>query len=195
MVLEHTFRKGRSEIERGLSGVTNVSAVAGWSGCIKLLCLLVSVGLLSACQSSAPVTSVPVEERGGVVQPPGGNYPESTTPDASGQYPGGNPAPYDRPLPEPSRPEEPPSMDAAIDAIEADAQGFMAQREWKKSIETAEHGLRLDRRNARFYQILGESYRQLGDIPQAQRFARQAQRYCRSDCGSTERLVESLNMD
>lgn len=160
------------------------------SNCV-LCFVLVSVVLLSACQSSAPVTQVPVEERGGITQPPG-PYPESSTPETGGQYPG----PYDRPVPEPVRPEEPPapSMDPAIEAIAADAEAYMAQQQWKKSIETAEHGLRLDRRNARFYQILGESYRQLGDIPQAQRFARQAQRYCRTDCRGTQRLVESLNM-
>lgn len=179
-------------LERILSN-KHVNQDEGTGRRFSLIALLASAVLLAGCQSSAPVSQVPVEEPGGQVERPD-RYPGQPAVTPSG-VPGQYPGPYDRPTPEPTRPEEPPSMDAAIDAIEADAENYMAQQQWQKSIETAEHGLRLDRRNAGFYRILGESYRELGDMPQAQRFARQAQRYCRSDCGSTERLVKSLGME
>lgn len=185
MVLEHSLNVELRGEEAGLQND------GGSPGRFKLALVLASVVLLAACQSSAPISQVPVEEPSG--QPRGegqqpGGYPGPSRPDAPGQYE------PQTPRPEPARPVEPPNIDAAIDAIEADAESYMAQQQWKKSIETAEHGLRLDRRNAGFYRILGESYRQLGDIPQAQRFARQAQRYCRGDCGSTDQLIRSLNM-
>lgn len=160
---------------------------------LKLLGLLAAVVLLSACQSSpqrAPIEApgeqrMPAPESGGYPDhgdTPGGTYP---TPTAPGMPP---------PPPGTTRPPEPPNVDAAVDAIEADAQRYMAQKEWKKSLEAAEQGLRIDRRNAEFYRIMGESYRQLGDTPQAERFARQAERYCRHDCGSTRQLIRSLNL-
>lgn len=166
----------------------------GMTRLLKLLGLVTVLALLTACQTSpqrAPIEDTserrtPYPDRG--VSVPG-------APDAPEVYPAPTPRNVPVERPETTRPPEPPSVDAAVDAIEADARRYMGEREWKKSLEAAEHGLRIDRRNAEFYRIMGESYRQLGDIPQAERFARQAQRYCRFDCGSTRQLLKALNLD
>lgn len=161
---------------------------------LKLLGLIAAVVLLTACQSSpqrAPIEA-PGEPR--LPYPDGGTYPDrSGTPGEA--YPGPTGPGVPAGQPGTTRPPAPPSADAAVDAIAADARRYMAQRQWKQSLEAAEQGLRIDRRNAEFYRIMGESYRQLGDIPQAERFARQAQRYCRADCGSTRQLMKSLNLN
>jgi tetratricopeptide (TPR) repeat protein len=157
-------------------------------GQFKLGLVVAAMVLLSACQSS------PQQGSRAPIEGPGQEIPHPDSRDYPQTYPSETPsgAPGDRPST--GRPPEPPSVDAVIDSIETDAKTFMAQKQWKKSLEAAEHGLRIDRRNAEFYRIMGESYRQLGDIPQAQRFALQAQRYCRHACGETQRLLKSLNL-
>lgn len=161
---------------------------------LKRLGLVAAMVLLAACQSSpqrAPIEG-PADQR--IPYPEGGVYPDgSSTPGEV--YPGTTSPGIPSERPGTTRPPEPPGVDAAVEAIEASARQYMAQQQWKKSLEAAEQGLRIDRRNAEFYRIMGESYRQLGDIPQAERFARQAQRYCRHDCGGTRQLMKSLNLN
>lgn len=166
----------------------------GMTRLLKLLGLVTALVLLTACQTSPH--RAPIEDSTERRQPypdDGVSFPD--TPGTPKVYPAPTPRNVPVERPETTRPSEPPSVDAAVDAIESDARRYMAEREWKKSLEAAEHGLRIDRRNAEFYRIMGESYRQLGDIPQAERFARQAQRYCRYDCGSTRQLLKALSLE
>ncbi len=141
---------------------------------------------LLACQSTPPVSRAPIEDTGqsaesstGVVQAP---EPEG------GELDSRQPLPTDE-RPEPARPA---SHEAALLAIEEDAEQFLQQQDWRKAIEVAERGLRIDRRYAEFYRILGVSYQQLGDTAQAQRFAQQARRFCRSQCRQVDELLQQL---
>ena len=85
-----------------------------------------------------------------------------------------------------------PGPQSVIEEILAEAETLLRQQRWQEVISVAEQGLRINRREAAFYALLGESYLALGDRVQARRFANQASRLCRSDCLAAERLQERL---
>ena len=90
-----------------------------------------------------------------------------------------------------SQPNEP-GPQSVIDEIISEAAALQRQGRWQEAVAVAEQGLRIDRRQAAFYTLLGESYLALGDRVQAQRFANQASRLCREDCLAAERLQQRL---
>lgn len=152
--------------------------IGRWPG-VKLASLLAALMIISGCQSTPPA---PIDSR-------------SESPSYEGVVPPPRPSSPDVEAPKPVPRDVPPTPNAAVQTLEADAERYLANQQWQKSIEKAEQGLRIDRRNAEFYRILGESYRQLGDISQASRFARQAQRFCQRRCGDVDKLLNSLDLE
>ncbi|MBR9912720.1 MAG: hypothetical protein GYB33_20460 [Gammaproteobacteria bacterium] len=135
--------------------------------------------LVSACQSqqaqptASPASGTERGQSGPVEAVPQGR--ETEAPDETG-----------------SRPPPRQRAYSAIAALEDRALEHLAQQQWQQAIESAEHGLRLDRRYATFYRVLGESYKALGDYDRAAGFARQALRFCGQNCRAAEDLVQSL---
>lgn len=149
--------------------------------------LVIWLVMLAGCQSNPQTVNAEVSEVSGP-QPSG-----STSADAQLNAEPVNRTPSE-PKATPSRPEadSAPGVDAAVASIQARAQGYLVEHRWQESIAAAEQGLRVDRRHAPFYEVLAESYRSLGDVSQAQRFAEQAVRLCRHDCEGARRLLNTL---
>jgi Flp pilus assembly protein TadD len=72
------------------------------------------------------------------------------------------------------------------------AREHLIDGQYQRAISLAERGLRMDRRHWESYRILAESHLGLGDRQQALKFARQAVRFCRSDCHGARELLQSL---
>lgn len=146
---------------------------------IALFSYLALAALISGCQSSAQVSnSAPVY---------------SPSPRSTETLPVATPAATRSPVSTgiESQPSEP-GPQSVIDEIISEAEALLRQGRWQEAVAVAEQGLRIDRRQAAFYTLLGESYLALGDRVQAQRFANQASRLCREDCLAAERLQQRL---
>ena len=89
--------------------------------------------------------------------------------------------------------EAPDSARDAVDALRRQSEQHLSRGDWQAAINASEHGLRLDRRYAPFYRLLGQSYRQKGDLQTARAFARQALRYCGQNCEDEQALMDSLS--
>lgn len=68
--------------------------------------------------------------------------------------------------------------ESALQELMQQAQQRLRQGQWWQAIDTAERGLRIDRRQHGFYAILAAAYTGLGKPDRASEFARQGQRYC-----------------
>lgn len=78
-----------------------------------------------------------------------------------------------------------------VERLLAQASQQLSQRSYSQAINTAERGLRIDRKESRFYLVLAESYQQLGNRKQAVYFANQGLRYADVK-DSTYRRLQSL---
>ncbi len=139
--------------------------------------LCASFTLLAGCQSSPTAPAAVIE---------GGSSTEAVYPVApkadEGSFPVRRPVTYPRE----------PGPDSVVTDLTREAQSLLRQERWQDSIRLAEQGLRIDRREAAFYRILGESYLALGDLVQARRFADQAERFCGRQCAEVSLLQERL---
>lgn len=79
-----------------------------------------------------------------------------------------------------------------VDDIYQSARNAMEQLQWQRAIELAEHGLRLDRRQARLYWVLAESYWALGRGALATGFAKQGLLYLAPGEGELERRLQDF---
>ena len=66
----------------------------------------------------------------------------------------------------------------------------IAQQAYLQAIQLAERGLRIDRKEPRFYRILSESYRQLGNQQQSLGFARQGLQYAQKASSVYQQLSD-----
>jgi len=69
---------------------------------------------------------------------------------------------------------------SALQELLRQAQQRLRQGQWWQAIDTAERGLRINRRQPDFYVILAAAYTSLGNTDKASEFARQGRRYCDS---------------
>lgn len=72
----------------------------------------------------------------------------------------------------------------------AESQQQLASRRPKEAIVTAEKGLRIDRKEPKFYEVLAASYSQLGDKKQAAYFAQQGLRYVKKESAEYRSLQQ-----
>ncbi len=133
--------------------------------------------LLAGCQSS-PIAKAPTTDNAAPVEVSQPGAPAAT----ATSFPVRRPA---------SSPREP-GPESVVADLTLEAQSLLQQERWQESIRLAEQGLRIDRREAAFYRILGESYLALGDLVQARRFANQAQRFCGRQCREVSLLQQRL---
>ena len=134
--------------------------------------LVVLVLILSACQPIPIRPSAPTTEAGS------GTAPVAPAKDRSRTEP---------------QPEAPVSARGAVDALQRQSSESLARGDWQAAINAAEHGLRVDRRYAPFYRLLGASYLKKGDLEAARAFARQALRYCGQNCAAEQALMRQLS--
>lgn len=153
-----------------------VKLIRALSGCGCLIILL----FLNACQSPQPAGGSPV-------------YDADTE---SKQLPSipvaEQPSGRVESLPSAPEPKNTDSNLSAVSALEFEAWQYIKEKQWHKAIAAAEHGLRINRRYAPFYQILAEGYRSLENFHQAAQFARQALRFCGNNCADIEALIVTL---
>lgn len=67
---------------------------------------------------------------------------------------------------------------AALQTLLLQARQELRQQQWWQAIEVAERGLRINRRESRFYAVLAAAYTGLGNSDRAHEFARQGWRHC-----------------
>ena len=139
--------------------------------------LSATILLLAGCQSS-PTTRAPITDNSAPVEVSQPGAPAATE----------TSFPVRRPAPSPREP----GPESVVTDLTREAQSLLQQERWQESIRLAEQGLRIDRREAAFYRILGESYLALGDLVQARRFANQAQRFCGGQCREVSLLQQRL---
>lgn len=141
---------------------------------------VVGVLLLCACQSLPPAVS-PVEDAGSEL--PATDQPAGES----------APSPVDQaPARRPAEQRGPDRNSSVVMALEAQARQHIVERDWHRAIAAAEHGLRINRRYAAFYQILAEGYRALENYQQAAQFARQGLRFCGNSCAEIEALLDTI---
>ncbi len=85
----------------------------------------------------------------------------------------------------------PPAESAVTYELLADADARLQQHDWPAVINIAEQGLRIDRREARWYLLLAESYHGMNQPAQSKLFASQGLRYCQGGvCSQLQRLAD-----
>lgn len=65
----------------------------------------------------------------------------------------------------------------AVDNMVRLCEQSLSARQWPKAIAYAERGLRMDRKEPRFYWTLAVAYQQLNNVEKSKRFANQGLRY------------------
>lgn len=76
-----------------------------------------------------------------------------------------------------------------VERLFQQADAALQARNWQQAIALAEKGLRIERKEPRYYWVLATAYAQLSDKKQSQNFARQGLRYTSKD----SRLARQLN--
>lgn len=75
-----------------------------------------------------------------------------------------------------------------VERIFNDADAALAARQWERAIALAERGLRIERKEPRFYWVLATAYEQLSNIKQSQSFAKQGLRYVEKNSALARQL-------
>lgn len=145
--------------------------------------------LLAGCasQPGAPVSDAG-ESRGGVLDTRPAGAPEQT------ETPAEDNSGWRLSQPEPAKPAPPPggNSDSAVNALLGQAERYYGDGDYQHAIASAERALRIDRRSARAYLLLAQSYWRLAVPAQSEQFARQGLRYSGSDASLTRALETVL---
>jgi len=73
-----------------------------------------------------------------------------------------------------------------------EAQAQLERGEWRKAVQVAERGLRIDRHNAQMYWILSHCYAEMGEDERSLSFAQQGLSFVGKDNWSLERRLKAL---
>lgn len=79
-----------------------------------------------------------------------------------------------------------------VERLFTQADAALQARQWEQAIVFAEKGLRIERKEPRFYWVLAFAYEQLSNKKQSQSFARQGLRYTDKNSSLARRLVSYL---
>jgi hypothetical protein len=83
--------------------------------------------------------------------------------------------------------------DDAINELLTQSARWISAKDWWQAIEVAERGLRLDRREPKFFAILAKSYNALGEQGRAADFAQQGLRFCEPNSLIFKELSNYMN--
>ena len=142
----------------------------------RLIFLMSSWVLLNACASTSPSTAVVVRDINTAPQ-----IPEVIEKRA--------------PLESKSTPIYQEQASIALPIVERmvnQAESALQARDWPQAIELAEKGLRIERKEPRFYWVLASAYAQLSNKKQSQNFANQGMRYVKKDSPLARQLQAYL---
>lgn len=75
-----------------------------------------------------------------------------------------------------------------VDTLAQQADNQLEEGNFDRAIDLAEKGLRIDRKDPRFYLVLASAYHQLNDKSQSASFAKQGLRYVNQNSGAYQQL-------
>ena len=79
-----------------------------------------------------------------------------------------------------------------VERLFSQADAALKAAQWQQAIATAEKGLRIERKDPRFYWVLASAYLELADKKQSQDFARQGLRYADKNSPLARQLSDYL---
>ena len=149
---------------------------------LKSIVILVGVSLVACSSSNGPVVIREVGEKAVVSVPPKPKTGQNSTVASRQKI---TPT-IVRPATSSSRPIS--SLSPLQQQLLKQSQKKLVDREPKQAIVLAERGLRIDRKEPRFYEVLAAAYHMLGDSEQSMHFARQGLRYAKPESDDYRRL-------
>ncbi|WP_020210876.1 tetratricopeptide repeat protein [Gilvimarinus chinensis] len=155
--------------------------------------------LLGGCSTTSG-PGAPVSDAGGAPAPPSQRQPEqeqAPEPETPQRDNGGwqiTQPPAERQTAPNTQPATPRAAgtNSAVNSLLNQADGYYQQADFSRAIASAERALRIDRRSAKAYLMLAQSYWQMGGLSQAEQFARQGLRYAGDDRALTRALNSVL---